>query len=119
MPILTGVFNYPETGLDQIQSAPEAQALWTVIELNNATAQMLATGSIDNLAIYDSLKERELIAPALATDLEASIQPGVGSTILGEESAFTEVTRTVENDQLVLTLCFQTSYEVRRVSSWT
>jgi len=113
MPILAGVFTYPEIGLDQIENDLEAEALWTAIELNNATAQMLATGSIDDLPIYDNLKERGLVVPGMAAALEASIQSGSGSTILGPESGFTEVTRTVVDNQLVLTLCFQTSYEIR------
>jgi len=113
MPILTGVFNYPAVGLDQIENDLEAEALWTIIELNNATAQMLASGSTEGLPIYNNLKERGLIAADMAADLEAGIRSSAGTTVVGPESGITEVKRTVEEDQLVLTVCFQTSYSIR------
>lgn len=111
-PILAGVFRYPATGLDQIRSNGEAEALWTVIELNNAMAQMLATESFDDLVVYDRIKERGLIASGYSADIENAMRNTDGVVIVSEDSVFTEVKRSVENDQLVLTLCLHMDVEV-------
>ena len=119
MPILAGVFNYPEIGLDQIENDLEAEALWTAIELNNATAQMGATGSIDDLPIYDALKERGLIDPEYAQSVERGMEGLGGVAVVAAESAFTEVIRTIEDNQLVLTLCAHIIIEIPEDSTAT
>lgn len=104
-PVTPGVgpYDYPDIGLDQVTSNPVADAVWTVVELHNATAQMAQAGSAEAIPSWDNLAGLGRVAPDYVANVETADWASVATTT-GNRSSLTELAISTD-DGLIVSMC--------------